>query len=76
MAIITARLTSLDDEGVAAVAEIVEQLAQPELVLELTDAELAGIERSREDFKAGRTLTSAEARALTTAFLASLSDQD
>jgi hypothetical protein len=76
IAIINAKLPALDDDGVAAVAEIVEQMTQEPVHLDLTDEELAAIERSREDFKAGRTYSSAEARAITSAFLAKLDVAD
>ncbi len=64
IATINAKLSTLDDDGVMAVASIVEDLAaESELPRELTDRELALIEQSREDFKAGRTYTVAESRA-------------
>ena len=72
MAIITATLPALDDERVATVAEMVQSLTQPVVSLELTDEERAAIERSKDDFKAGRTYSLAEARARTDAFLAQL----
>jgi hypothetical protein len=74
LATIQASLPALADEQVDALAEMVAAWAQPQAPLDLTPEELAGIERSREDFKHGRTYTSAEARALTEAFLAELED--
>lgn len=69
--LITATLAALDDEGVLAVADMVKSLAaDDDLPRELTPEELALIERSKEDFKAGRTLTLEEAEARTEAFLA------
>jgi hypothetical protein len=70
--IINASLPALGDAQVDAIAEMVQSLAQNIAPLELTAEELAGIERSKEDFKHGRTYSSAEARALTDAFLAEL----
>jgi hypothetical protein len=72
LATIQASLPALADEQVDALAEMVAAWAQPQTPLDLTPEELAGIERSREDFKHGRTYTSEEARALTNAFLAEL----
>jgi hypothetical protein len=69
---IHASLPALADEQVDALAEMVQAWAETREPLDLTPEELAGIERSREDFKHGRTYTSAEARALTEAFLAEL----
>ena len=58
IAVITAALPALDDARVAAVADMVQSLAhEPARSLDLTDDELAAIERSKEDFKAGRTLS-------------------
>lgn len=69
---ITAKLASLDDERLQAVAEMIEAMDGEESVLprELTPHELALVEQSREDFKTGRTLTLDEAEARTEAFLA------
>ena len=73
MAIITAKLPSLNDEGVLAIADIVQSIeAADELPRELTPDELALIEQSKDDFKSGRTYTLDQARAMTDAFLASL----
>lgn len=62
---ITAKLATLDDERLQAVAEMIEGMEDGESVLPraLTERELALIEQSKEDFKAGRTYTVAEARA-------------
>jgi hypothetical protein len=71
LAIITARLASLDDEHVMTVAEIVQSIdAGNELPRELTDNELALIQQAKEDFKAGRSYSLDEARALTDQVLA------
>ena len=79
IAIITSQLASLDDEGVQAVAGMVQSMADegPEstesvLPRELTARELALIEQSKEDFRLGRTYSSDEARAITADFLAKL----
>jgi hypothetical protein len=53
---INARLPSLDDERVQAVADFVEDIAaRDDAPRQLTTRELALIEQSKEDFKAGRT---------------------
>lgn len=68
---INARLSSLDDERVLTVADIVDEIAaSDDSSRQLTAHELALIEQSRQDFRAGRTLTLEEARARTDAFLA------
>jgi hypothetical protein len=73
IAIITSKLASLDDERVMTVADIVQDMAAPSAVaLDLTDAERAAIERSKEDFKAGRTYSSIQYHAEMTAFVADL----
>jgi hypothetical protein len=73
IAINHSRLTSLDDEGVLKVADIIEGMAaNDDLPRELDPDELAAIERSREDFRAGRTYSSNEAKALTDDFLEKL----
>ena len=59
IAVITAALPALDDARVAAVADMVQSLThEPARPLDLTADELAAIERSKEDFKAERTLSS------------------
>ncbi len=64
IAAINAKLSSLDDDAVLAVASIVEDIAgDGDLPRALTARELALIEQSKEDFKAGRTFTVAESRA-------------
>jgi hypothetical protein len=71
LAIITAKLASLDDEHVMTVAEIVQSIdAADELPRELTAHELALIEQAKEDFKSGRSYSLDEARALTDQVLA------
>jgi hypothetical protein len=73
IAMITARLAALDDDHVMTVADIVEDMANPtEPTLDLTDAERAGIERSKEDFKAGRTYSDDRYRAEINAFMAEM----
>ena len=64
IATITASLASLDDERVKTVADFVQNVASTDgLPRALTDRELALIEQSKEDFRTGRTFSSAEARA-------------
>jgi hypothetical protein len=71
LAIITAKLASLDDEHVMTVAEIVQSIdAADELPREFTAHELALVEQAKEDFKAGRSYSLDEARALTDQVLA------
>ena len=73
IAMITSRLDELDDERVLAVADMVQSLdAESELPRELTEEELRLIEQSKEDFRLGRTQSSAEARASIDDFLATL----
>lgn len=68
---ITATLATLDDAGIEAVADFASGVASNEdLPRPLTERELALIEQSKADFKAGRTLSLDEARARTDAFLA------
>jgi hypothetical protein len=69
---IQAALPALADEQVDALAEMVQAWAEPREPLDLTPEELAGIERSREDFKHGRTLTDDEYQAEMDAFIARL----
>ncbi len=71
IAVINAKLASLDDEAVKTVADFVDDVAtSDELPRALTPEELALIARSKEDFKAGRTLSIDQAMARTDAFLA------
>ncbi len=70
IAIIKETLASLDDEGVEAVAEFVQSMGRPLDVGQLTPEELAGIERSKADFREGRTYSLEEARALSDAMVA------
>jgi hypothetical protein len=73
IAIITAKLASLDDERLMTVADIVQDMGDPAApALDLTDAERAAIERSKEDFKVGRTYSSDQYHAEMTAFMADL----
>jgi hypothetical protein len=73
IAIINAKLASLDDEEVMAVADIVQDIAATAVpALDLSDAERAGIERSKEDFKAGRTCSNDQYHAEIAAFMADL----
>jgi hypothetical protein len=71
--IITANLATLDDERVMTVADIVKDMAHPTVAaLNLTDAERAAIERSKEDFKGGRTYPSDQYHAEMTALMVEL----
>jgi hypothetical protein len=72
IAIITATLPALNEAQAATLAEVAQTLAQSPVALSLTDEDRASIARAREDFKAGRTHSSSEARAMTSAFLAKL----
>ncbi len=72
IAIITANLTKLDDIAVAELANHVQASTMPFVLRDLTDDERAAIERSREDFKAGRTYSVDEYRAEMDAFMATL----
>ncbi len=70
IAAINAKLSSLDDDGVLAVAGIVEDIATDgDLPRALTARELALIEQSKEDFKAGRVVSQDDYRAEMDAFL-------
>lgn len=62
---------SLSEEARRTLTEIAER-ATGGVALELTDGEAAALEQSRDDFKAGRTLSFDEMRAATDAFLAGL----
>jgi hypothetical protein len=70
--IITATLPALDEAQAATLAEVARNLVQSPVALSLTDEDRDGIARAREDFKAGRTHSSSEARAMTAAFFAKL----
>jgi hypothetical protein len=70
ISVIQETLASLDDAEVATVAEIVQTMATPLKFRDLTPEELAGIERSRADFRAGRTYSLEEAMALTKELMA------
>ena len=70
IAAINAKLLSLNDERVQAVADIVDDIAADgDLPRALTARELALIEQSKEDFKAGRVVSQEEYRAEMDAFL-------
>ncbi len=73
IAIIAEKLASLDDERVMVVADIVQDMAEPSAVaLDLTDDERAAVERSKEDFKEGRTYTNDEYHADMATFMAGI----
>lgn len=73
---ITAKLASLDVAAVHAVADFVEDVAASnDLPRPLTERELALIEQSKTDFRAGRTLSIDEARAYIDAGLARRREQ-
>ena len=58
LAIITAKLASLDDEQVTAVVEIVQSMpAAGQRLRPLSARETALLEQSKADFREGRTLT-------------------
>ena len=67
---IAANLSRLSEEELAVLVEVTTSMTQPTSVFKLTNAERLAVERSREDFKAGRTFTLDEAEARTDAFLA------
>lgn len=70
IAAINAKLSSLDDDGVLAVAGIVDDIAAADdLPRALTARELALIEQSKEDFQAGRVVSQDDYRAEMDAFL-------
>lgn len=71
IALISARLTSLDDERLQTIAEIVEEQPAPTLRA-LSEREKSLLEKSREDFRAGRTYTLEEVIEYTNAQLAPL----
>jgi hypothetical protein len=66
---IAANLSRLDEEELKALVEVTNAWAKPERAFNLTEEERAAIERSFDDFKAGRTLTLDESEARTDAFL-------
>ena len=73
IALITAKLASLDDERVLTVAEIVDDIAADTgAVRQLTARELALLDQSKADFVAGRTYTIDEVRAHSDEFIKSL----
>ncbi len=73
IAIITRKIETLDDEQVSILADIAEDLADRSAPpLELTAEERAAIERSKDDFKLGRTLTSEQYQAEMSGFVNAL----
>jgi hypothetical protein len=71
LAIITAKLASLDDEHVTTVAEIVQSMDEGnELPRQLTHHEITLLQQAKEDFEAGRSFSLDEVRALTDQVLA------
>jgi len=77
IAVINAKLASLDDERVLAVAEIVDDIAADTgadtgAVRELTARELTLLEQSKADFAAGRTYSIDEVRAHSDDFIRTL----
>ena len=70
IASITAKLGTLDDERLQAIAEIVEDVAADEAFRPLTVSEIALLDQSKADFEAGRTLTLTKARVRTDAYFA------
>lgn len=72
IALINTELAACDDARVLAIAEMVSARAAVDsgLPRDLTARELALIEQSKEDFKAGRTMTLEEASAYIDAGLA------
>ena len=73
IAAINAKIESLGDEDVEALAELVKIFGSTDgRPRHLTKRELELIENSRRDFVEGRTLSAAEARAATDNFLAGL----
>lgn len=77
MAIINAALPVLDDARVATVAEIVQSFVEPKpfVLRELSGDELAAIERSKEDFKAGRTYSPEQYKNEMDAYMARLAEK-
>ena len=67
-----ATLPALDEAQAATLAKVARNLVQSPVALSLTDEDRDGIARAREDFKAGSTHSSCEARAMTAAYFAKL----
>ncbi len=63
IAIIENAIPTADDAALQAAAQLLRSTSDDDLPRPLTPAELASIEQAKEDFKAGRTFTSAEAQA-------------
>ena len=57
IAIINRSLMSINDERVRMLADIAQSMAEPEFSLQLSAEELAALDRSKADFRAGRTVT-------------------
>ena len=72
IAIINAALPVLDETQATKLAELAQVLVRTTVAGLLTDEDRAGIVRAGEDFQAGRTHSSSEARAMTADFLAKL----
>ena len=74
IAIIERSLASADEAALNAAAELLQAASSAESILprELTARELARIAQSKEDFRLGRTLSSAEVRTSIDEALASL----
>lgn len=72
-AIINAKLADLDDEAVATVADIVQEIeAASRVPRALSTRERALIEQSKDDFREGRTYSLDEARERSDAFIETL----
>ena len=70
IAIIEQSIPSADEATLAAAAQLFKSAsADPDLPRPLTTEDLASIEQAREDFKAGRTFTSAQGQAFIDAAL-------
>ena len=61
--LITATLPSLDEEQAMQLAEVARSMISAPIPLKLTDEDRANLEAAREDFRLGRTLSSAEVMA-------------
>ena len=73
IAIINAKLATLDDARVLTIAEIVDDIAADTgSVRSLTERELALVEQSKADFAAGRTYSIEEVRAHSDEFIKTL----
>ena len=75
IAVINAKLAALDDERVLAVASILDDIVaetDPGTVRQLTVREMALLDQSKEDFKAGRTFSVEDVRAHSDDFIKTL----